>query len=67
MKKTQKNDILTYLMGGHKISQAEAYSFFGCFRLAARVKDLRNEGHPITTDMVEKNGKWYAEYYMGAT
>ena len=65
MMRTQKDDILIYLLGGHRITQAEAYAFFGCFRLAARIKELRDVGHPIETVMVERNGKRYGEYFMG--
>lgn len=35
-----------------------------CFRLAARIKDLRDEGHNIVTEMVRDNGKRYAGYYI---
>tara|TARA_R110000824_G_scaffold64288_6_gene168105 strand:+ start:1572 stop:1826 length:255 start_codon:yes stop_codon:yes gene_type:complete len=36
----------------------------GCFRLAARIKDLRDEGHNIVTETVRDNGKRYAGYYI---
>lgn len=49
---TQKEQILQMLEGGKVITQREAYEI-GCTRLAARVDDLRREGHPVRTEMVE--------------
>jgi hypothetical protein len=36
----------------------------GCMRLAARINDLRADGHVIGTEMVSKNGKKFAQYYL---
>lgn len=45
----------------------DALRRFGCFRLSARIADLRMAGNKIFSHMVERNGKHVAEYYMGAT
>jgi len=38
---------------------------YGCFRLAARVKDLRELGHDIHTELcVNKDGKRFARYTL---
>jgi hypothetical protein len=37
---------------------------FNCFRLAARIKDLRNEGVAINSELVHKDGKKYSKYFM---
>jgi hypothetical protein len=37
---------------------------FGCFRLSARIANLRDEGLPIVTDMVTINDKRIAKYYL---
>ncbi len=37
---------------------------YGCFRLAARIKDLRDKGHPIFSQTVRQNGKQFAKYYL---
>jgi hypothetical protein len=34
----------------------------GCFRLAARISELRKAGHRITTEAVIANGKVFARY-----
>jgi hypothetical protein len=37
---------------------------FNCFRLAARVKDLRDQGVNIRSELVHKDGKKYSKYFM---
>jgi hypothetical protein len=37
---------------------------FGCFRLSARIANLREEGLDIVTDMVNVNDKRIAKYYL---
>ena len=48
MKTTQCDRILRYLKDFGSITQAEAMQNFGCFRLAARIADLRNRGYRIS-------------------
>jgi hypothetical protein len=60
--KTQKQQIQAYLSKGKAITPMEALNKFGCFRLAARIADLRNEGVNIATKNVTKAGKTYASY-----
>lgn len=53
---------------GHQISPVEALTLFGCFRLAARIGELRNDGHNITTKICrDVNGRRYARYYLEET
>lgn len=63
---TQCNHILMLLRQGKSITPADAISF-GCFRLAARVKDLRERGVHITT-IKEKNanGSYHARYVLAS-
>lgn len=44
---TQNAQILFYLKQGKAISPLEALNMFGCFRLAGRIYDLRDQGWPI--------------------
>ena len=63
--KTQTTQILEYLESGKTISPAEALVWAGCFRLAARINDLRNAGYDIETDMKkDSNGRRYARYRL---
>lgn len=47
------------------LSALEAIGLFRVYRLAARVGDLRDAGHPITTIIkTDTTGKKYARYYL---
>lgn len=45
---SQANQILAYLQAGNTLTPSEALSRFGCFRLSARIHDLKNAGHNIS-------------------
>jgi hypothetical protein len=54
-----------WLLNGYSITQLEALTQFGCFRLAARIADLRDKGLNVVTDMVTlENGKRVARYFV---
>jgi len=61
---TQNEKILKHLQDGNSITPLEALKLFGCFRLSARILDLRGQGHQIITDTVTHNGKKFASYYL---
>ncbi len=69
---TQKEMILKHLNTfnsdtgrRHTITPLEALGMFGVFRLAARVKELKNEGHNIVTHLkTDATGKQYAKYEL---
>tara|TARA_Y100001951_G_C11269307_1_gene257676 strand:- start:160 stop:375 length:216 start_codon:yes stop_codon:yes gene_type:complete len=44
------------------LTPIEALNKYGCFRLSARVHDLRTEGFNIQTIRTKENGKTYATY-----
>ena len=56
--------VLTELQTGRSLTPMDALKEFGCFRLGARIKDLRNEGINIITTMVKQNGKRFASYRL---
>lgn len=61
----QKKRIAVYLLAGNSITQMDALRMFGCFRLASRINDLRNEGYDIATErVVTSSGKRVASYRM---
>lgn len=60
--KTQKQQIQNYLQTGKPLTPIQALNKFGCFRLAARIADLRNDGLNIATKIISKKGKNYASY-----
>ena len=63
---TQIQQILAHLKSGHPITALEALQKYGCFRLAARVRDLKDRGYNILSRMVEQGGKRFAEYRLAA-
>lgn len=62
--KSQNERILNYLSNHKAITPIQALNKFGCFRLAARISDLRSQGHTIWTSNVTKDGKTYASYSL---
>ena len=61
---TQNQQILEYLKSGKTITPLTALKKFGCFRLSARIFNLRQEGNPIVTENVTRKGKTFAEYSL---
>ena len=62
---TQTTRIANYLQKGKTLTPIEALNKFGCFRLAARIADLRNDGMLIKTTIVKlKNKKQVAQYSL---
>lgn len=64
-KKSQKQLILDYLLEGNEITPIDALNKFGCFRLGARIADLKKDGYDIKT-RIAKGGKNYAIYTLEA-
>lgn len=56
--------IKEHLLSGKSITPIEALNQYGCFRLGARIFDLKEQGLNIKTEMVERNGKRFAEYRL---
>ena len=62
---SQCSQVLKYLQDGNTLTQLQALYKFECFRLPARIDQLRQEGHDIKTKMIKlASGKRVAEYYM---
>jgi hypothetical protein len=60
---SQNKQIADYLNKGKKLTTLDALSKFGCFRLASRINDLRNEGMNIVTKTIKlDNNKQIAQY-----
>ena len=61
--KTQNNQILEWLQQGKPINPMQALNRFGCFRLSARIKNLRDKGINIETT-ISKGEKNFAIYTL---
>jgi len=62
---SQNTAILRHLKSGKGISPMLALKLFGCFRLGARIYDLKKRGFDIKSEMVSHAGKRFALYRMG--
>lgn len=63
--KAQKERILAHLKTGKRLSPLDALFLFNCFRLGARIWDLKQEGYPIKSEIVtNERGKRYSEYWL---
>lgn len=63
---SQCSKILGVLLDGGAITPLEALNRFGCFRLSARIHDLRHkQGYDIMTERVlTSSGKYVAQYRL---
>jgi hypothetical protein len=61
---TQCEAIMARLKAGRTLTPADALNDFGCFRLAARVNDLRAQGHDILTIRESQGEKCFARYQL---
>ena len=62
MSQTQNLQILGYLKKGKPITPLEALEKFGCWRLSARIYDLR-KNYIIETINITNNDKTYSQYF----
>jgi len=61
---SQNMEILARLLAGKSITPLQALYRFGCFRLSARIYDLRRMGYDIKMVIIEENEKRYAKYFL---
>lgn len=66
---TQCERVLKYMRDFGSINPLQAMGDLGVMRLAARVSDLRKEGHKISRRMVAGRNRYkekvaYAEYFL---
>jgi len=61
---SQEFQILRELKRGKKLTPLDALHCFGCFRLGARIYDLKEKGYDIITETVTENGKRFARYSL---
>ena len=63
---SQNTLIFAHLQNGLSINPIQALKMFGCFRLGARIWELKrhNPDLNITGEMVKKNNKWFKSYFI---
>jgi hypothetical protein len=65
MTSTQTAQILTALREGAELTPLDALRLCGCMRLAARISDLRHQGHVIDSRLVKVGKGHVSAYRMG--
>ena len=61
---SQLVQIKNHLEAGKSITAIDALNLFGCFRLGARINDLRSAGLEIETEMITSGRKRFAKYSL---
>ena len=56
--------ILIHLLTRGSITQMEAVDYYRCYRLSARIADLREKGVQIETEKVPSKQSYYARYWL---
>lgn len=67
---TQNDKILNHLRDHGGITSMEAYEIYGCTRLSARIKDLRDEGFNIKSIRETRKNRYgekvsFSRYTLG--
>lgn len=66
MSLSQNQLIKAALENGESLTPMDALRRFGCFRLGARIADLKKQGLNITTTMENDGNKRFARYRLEA-
>jgi biotin operon repressor len=61
---SQTQAILNHLKSGRSVSPLQALDRWGCFRLAARIQELREAGYRIERHTVKVGKKAFASYLL---
>ncbi len=54
----QNKRVLERLQEGKNVNPLTAWSVLGIYRLSARICDLRKQGHPIKTEMINVSNRF---------
>ncbi len=61
---SQKLQILRYLAQGKTLTPIQALARFSCLTLSQRCTELRKEGWPVQSELVNVGGKHVARYWL---
>lgn len=64
MRHSQNARILAYMNQGRSITGLLALRLYGCFRLAARIWDIRQQGINVKQRLIQINGKRVSVYWI---
>ncbi|HNQ69638.1 MAG TPA: helix-turn-helix domain-containing protein [Bacteroidales bacterium] len=61
---SQEKQIRQYLSEGNRLTPLDALRLFGCFRLSARIYDLKKSGFSVQVRKIQTlDGKTVAQYF----
>lgn len=60
----KQNDYIAEHLKHKNITPIEALNLYGCFRLGARIYELRQKGYDIKTNYITEGNKTYASYEL---
>lgn len=60
---SQKSRVLAHLRRA-TLDPMTALHRYGCFRLASRIGELRNQGYEIVSKIIARRGKRFAQYRL---
>ena len=63
-KQSHRDKILGALLNKERLSKLEMLRRFGCWNSGNIILLLRKDGYEIETEMVTKNDKTFAEYFL---
>ncbi len=61
---SQKLEILRYLAQGKTLTPLESLEKFRCLTLSQRVTELRKDGWPVQSELVQVGAKRIARYWL---
>ena len=62
---SQESKILDHMLRGHRITGIDALVNFNCFRLPARIADIRKRGFTVQSEFITTNtGKRVKAYWI---
>lgn len=65
-RQSQRAIVRSYLLSGERVCQSDAESWWGVKRLAARIKELRDEGLDISSHTRVVDGVRFVSYSLAA-
>ncbi len=63
-RESQNKQLEKWLKSGKTISPLQALNQLGIYRLAARISELRDNGLPIRTTLINEHPVHYAQYSL---
>ena len=60
--KSQNKQVLNWFKSGQSLTAKQAADYWGIYRLSARIYDLKEQGHPIKSELQYNGSKHWSKY-----